>query len=158
MKEYRDAGADHSARNSPANLATRHDGPERTSGQTRIRRRKRREEPPLTTEVLGIGGENSNPGHQVSRRVFQSCVETSPDHFLSGRPGSDRKPDDTRPCDDPHRDVRNFHHPSAFIGMTLERALVWQGSCESLCSAREHLLRVPNQIIWNKRNETPASF
>jgi len=25
-------------------------------------------------------------------------------------------------------------------------------------AAREHLLRVPNQIIWNKRNETPASF
>jgi hypothetical protein len=42
--------------------------------------------------------------------------------------------------------------------MTLERAPVWQGSCEGLCSAREHLLRVPNQIIWNKQNEHQRHF
>jgi hypothetical protein len=57
----------------------------------------------------GIGYENSNPGDQVSRGVFESCVETSPDYVRSGRPGSDRKPDDTCSCDEPHRDVRNFH-------------------------------------------------
>jgi AraC-like DNA-binding protein len=61
------------------------------------------------------GGENSNPCQQVSRRVFQLCIETSPDHFLSGCPGSDRKGDDRGPCDELHRDVRSFHDPSAFI-------------------------------------------
>ena len=45
-----------------------------------------------------IGDENSNSRDQVSRHMFKSCVETSPDYIGSGRPGSDRKPDDTHPC------------------------------------------------------------
>jgi hypothetical protein len=57
----------------------------------------------------GIGNDNSNSGDQVSRHVFKPGVETSPDHLLSGRPGSNRKPDDARPCYEFQRDARNFH-------------------------------------------------
>src|SRR6266403_5759300 len=56
-----------------------------------------------------IGDENNNCRGQVTRHMFKLCVEASPEHVGSGRPGSDRKPDDTPPCDEPHRDVRNFH-------------------------------------------------
>ena len=64
----------------------------------------------------GIGDDNGNSGDQVSRYVFKQRVETSPEeHLLSGRPvgrpGSDRKPDEPRPCYEPQRDARNFHPP-----------------------------------------------
>ena len=59
----------------------------------------------------GIGTDNSNSGDQVSYQMFKPGVETSPDHLLTGRPGSDRKPDDAYPCYEPQRDGRNFHPP-----------------------------------------------
>lgn len=59
----------------------------------------------------GIGNDNSNSGDQVSRHVFKPGVETSPDYLLSGRPGSNCKPDDARPCYE-RRDAWNFHPPT----------------------------------------------
>jgi hypothetical protein len=57
----------------------------------------------------GIGIDNSNSGDQVSCQMLKPGVETSPDHLLPGRPGSNRKPDDARPCYDPQRDTRSSH-------------------------------------------------
>src|SRR4029077_2017823 len=57
----------------------------------------------------GIGDEDGNSGDQISRGMFKSSVVTSPDHLLSGRPGSDRKSNDACPRYEPQRGARNFH-------------------------------------------------
>ena len=44
-----------------------------------------------------IGNDRGNPGDQISHRMFKPGVEAGSDHFLSGRPRGDRKPDDTYP-------------------------------------------------------------
>jgi hypothetical protein len=57
----------------------------------------------------GIGTDNSNSGDQVSYQVFKPGVETSPDHLLTGCPGSNCKRADAYPCYDPQRDTRSSH-------------------------------------------------
>ena len=37
--------------------------------------------------------------------------------------------------------------PRRWQSLGVRFPLRWQGSCEGLCSAREHLLRVPNQMF-----------
>jgi hypothetical protein len=44
-----------------------------------------------------IGDDRSNSSDQVSHRVFKPGVVSGSDHFLSGRPRGDSKPDDTYP-------------------------------------------------------------
>jgi hypothetical protein len=57
----------------------------------------------------GIGTDNSNSGDQVSYQMFKPGVETSPDHLLTGCPGSNRKRADAHPRYDPQRDTRSSH-------------------------------------------------
>src|SRR6516225_4454241 len=44
-----------------------------------------------------IGDDRSNSSDQVSHRVFKPGVVSGSDHFLSGRPRGDSKPDDRYP-------------------------------------------------------------
>ena len=44
-----------------------------------------------------IGDDRGDPCDQISHRMFKPGIEAGSDHFLSGRPRGDRKPDDTYP-------------------------------------------------------------
>jgi hypothetical protein len=73
---------------------------------TSIRAKNRRYRPGASS---GIGTDNSNSGDQVSYQMFKPGVETSPDHLLTGCPGSNCKRAEAYPCCDPQRDTRSSH-------------------------------------------------
>ena len=108
----------------------------------------------------GIGTDNSNSGDQVSYQMFKPGVETSPDHLLTGCPGSNCKRADAYPCCDPQRDTRSSHgatmRQNGLAATSARAARYWSGVAARIRVNRDNkwssVIRSPKmgQARWRK--------